>query len=113
MGMDDGHQQIELSSMGIQKWTVRGLISMGLPSSIDCFPPAALGMLTSTPSDDLGVGLVDLGGLLDLFSASVFLLGGGLSVSCRTFLGFPLFCVSYLKLGGTLSCSWGRLNSPP
>jgi hypothetical protein len=58
---------------------------MGLPSSIDPFPPAALGMLTSTFIDEVGVGLPNLGGLPNLFAAFVFLLGGGLSASCRAF----------------------------
>jgi hypothetical protein len=58
---------------------------MGLPSSIDPFPPAALGMLTSTFIDEVGVGLPNLGGLPNLFSALVFFLGGGLSASCRAF----------------------------
>jgi len=87
--------------------------AIGLPSSIDPFPPTALGVLTSTPGDEVGVGLLDLGGLPDLFSTSVFLLGEGLSVSCRDFLGFPFFCVSYSKPGGTLSCSWGVVISSP
>jgi hypothetical protein len=59
---------------------------MGLPISIDPFPPTALGMLTSTCIDKVGVGLLDLGGLPNLFSALVFLLGGGLSASCRAIL---------------------------
>jgi hypothetical protein len=58
---------------------------MGLPSSVDPFPPATLGMLTSTFIDEVGVGLPDLGGLPNLFSTFVFLLGGGLSASCRAF----------------------------
>jgi hypothetical protein len=58
---------------------------MELPSSIDPFPPAALGMLTSTFIDEVGVGLSDLGGLPNHFSSLVFLLGGGLSASCRAF----------------------------
>jgi hypothetical protein len=58
---------------------------MGLPISIDPFPPATLGMLTSTFIDEVGVGLPDLGGLPNLFSTLVFLLGGGLSASCRAF----------------------------
>ena len=79
--------------------------AMGLPSSVYPFPPTALGVLTSTPGDEVGVGLPDLGGLLDLFSASVFFLGGGLSISYRDFLGFPFFCASCSKPGGTLSFS--------
>ena len=87
--------------------------AMGLPSSIDPFPLVALGVLTSTPGDEVGVGLPDLGGLPDLFSASVFLLGGGISVSCRDFLGFPFFCASCSKPGGMLYFSSGRLISSP
>ena len=59
--------------------------AMGLPSSIEPFPPAALGMLTSTFIDEVGVGLPDLGDLPNLFSSLVFLLSGGLSASCRAF----------------------------
>jgi hypothetical protein len=62
--------------------------AMGLPSSIDDFPPVALGILTSTPGDEGGVSLPDLGGLPDIFFPSVFLFCGGLSVSCGAFLGF-------------------------
>jgi hypothetical protein len=58
---------------------------MGLPSSVDTFPPTALGMLTSTFIDEVGIGLLDLGGPPNLFSTLVFLLGGGLSASCRAF----------------------------
>jgi hypothetical protein len=58
---------------------------MGLPSSVDPFPPTTLGMLTSTFIDEVGVGLLDLGGLPNHFSALVFFLGGGLSASCRAF----------------------------
>ena len=79
--------------------------AMGLPSSIDPFPPIALGVLTSTLGDEVRVGLPDLGGLPDLFSTSVFLFCGGLSVSYRAFLGFPFFCASCSKPGGTLYCS--------
>jgi hypothetical protein len=87
--------------------------SMGLPSSVDPFPLATLGVFSSTTSDKGGVILLDLGGLPDLFSASVFLFCGGLSVSYRAFLGFPFFCASWSKPGGTLSCSWGRVISSP
>ena len=59
--------------------------AMGLPSFVDPFPPASLGVFSSTPGDKGGVILPDLGGLPDLFSALVFLLGGGLSASCRAF----------------------------
>jgi hypothetical protein len=58
---------------------------MELPSFVDPFPPTALGMLTSTFIDEVGVGLPDMGGLPNLFSALVFLLSGGLSASCRAF----------------------------
>ena len=68
--------------------------AMGLPSSIDPFPPTALGVLTSTPGDEVGVGLPNLGGLPNHFSTLVFLFGGGISTSCRVFSGFPFFCAS-------------------
>ena len=96
--------------------------AMGLPRSVDPFPPATLGVLTSTFGDEVGVGLPDLGGLPGLFSTLVFLLGGGLSASCRAFSGFSFFCascskpggtLSCSKLGGMLSCSWGRVISSP
>jgi len=44
---------------------------MELTSSVDPFPPIALGVLTSIPGDKGGLSLLDLGGLLDLFSTSV------------------------------------------
>jgi hypothetical protein len=95
--------------------------AMGLPSSVDPFPPIALGVLTSTPGDEGGVSLLDSGGLPDLLSASVSdffvckasLFCGGLSVSCGTFSGFPFFCASCSKPGGTFSCSWGRVIASP
>jgi hypothetical protein len=58
---------------------------MGIPRSVDPFPPTTLGILTSTFINEVGVGLPELGGLPNLFSALVFLLGGGLSTSCRAF----------------------------
>jgi hypothetical protein len=85
----------------------------GFPSSVDPFPPIALGVLTSTPGDEGGVSLLDLGGLPDLFSASVSdffvckvsLFCGGLSVSCGTFSGLPSFCSSCSKPRVTFSFS--------
>jgi hypothetical protein len=87
--------------------------AMGLPSYVDPFPPISLGVLTSTLGDEGGVSLLDLGGIPDLFSASVSnfffckvsLFCGGLSVCCGTFSGFPFICASCLKPGGTFSCS--------
>ena len=114
MGMEVKSSKNRAPFCGSPKVDCKGVKeAMGLPRSIDPFPPVALGMLTSTPGDEGGVGLLDLGDLPDLFSASVFLLGGGLSVSCRDFLGFPFFCTSCSKPGGTLYCSWGRLISSP
>jgi hypothetical protein len=45
--------------------------AMGLPRSVDPFPPISLGVLTSTLGDEGGVSLIDSGGLPDLLSASV------------------------------------------
>jgi hypothetical protein len=95
--------------------------AMGLPIFVYIFPPTALGVLTSTPGDEGGVSLLDLGGLPNLFSAlvsdfffcKVSLFYGGLSVSCGIFSGFPFFFASCSKPGGTLSCSWGRVISSP
>jgi hypothetical protein len=76
--------------------------AIGLPSSIDPFPHIALGVLTSILGDEGGLSLLDLGGLLDLFSTSVSaffvckvsLIGGGLSISCGIFLGLTFFFAS-------------------
>jgi hypothetical protein len=95
--------------------------AMGLPSSVDPFPPISLCVLTSTPGDEGRVSLLDLGGLPEFFFASVSdffvcrvsLFCGGLSVSCGNFLGFPFFCASCSKPGGTFSCSRGRLIASP
>ena len=95
--------------------------AIGPPSSVDPFPPIALGVLTSTPGDEGGLILLDLGGLPNLFSTSVStffickvsLIGGGLSVSCGIFSRLPFFCASYSKPGGTLSCSWERMIASP
>jgi hypothetical protein len=45
--------------------------AMGLPSFVDPFPPIALGVFSSTPGDEGGLSLLDLGGLPDLFSTSI------------------------------------------
>jgi hypothetical protein len=82
--------------------------AMGLPSSVDPFPPIALGVLTSTPGDERGVSLLDLGGIPDLLSTSVSgffvckasLFCGGLSVSYGTFSGLLFSCASCSKPGG-------------
>ena len=95
--------------------------AMGLPSSVDPFPPISLGILTSTPADEGGVSLLESGGIPDLLSTSVSgffvykasLFCGGLSVSCGTFSGLPFSCASCLNPGGVFSCSWGRMIDSP
>jgi hypothetical protein len=44
---------------------------MGLPSSVDLVSPIASGIMISKVGDEGGVDLLDLGGVLDLLSASV------------------------------------------
>jgi hypothetical protein len=95
--------------------------AVGLPSSVDPFPFVSLVILTSTTSDEGGVSLLDLGGIPDLLSTSVFgfsickasLFCGRLSVSCGTFSGFPLSCAFFSKPGGVFFISWGRVISSP
>jgi hypothetical protein len=94
--------------------------AIGLPSSIDPFPPIASDV-TSILGDEGGLILLDLGGLPDLFSTSVSaffvckvsLIGGGLSVSYGICSGLPFFCASCSKPGGTPSFSWERMISSP
>ena len=94
--------------------------AIGLPSSVDPFPPIALCM-TSIPGDEGGLILVDFGVLPDPFSTSVSaffvykvsLIGGGLLVSCGIFLGLPFFCDSSSKPEGTISFSWERMIYSP
>ena len=95
--------------------------AIGIPSSVDPFPPISLGVLTSILGDEGGLSLLDMGGLPNLFSTSVSaffvskvsLIGGGLSVSCGIFSRLPFFCASCLNPGGTLYCFWERMISSP
>jgi hypothetical protein len=95
--------------------------AMGLPSSVDPFPPITLGVLTSTPGDEGGVTLLDSRGLSDLLYAFVSgffvckasLFCGGLSISYGTFSGLRFFCASCSKPRGKFSCSWGRVIASP